>query len=60
MAGKKTKVKLQGTNTEVDGTELQVTESTERWSEVNLEDGTILRVENDHTFCRAGRRTIRS
>ena len=28
MAGKKTKVKLQGTNTEVDGTELQVTEST--------------------------------
>jgi hypothetical protein len=44
MAEKKTKIKLQGTNVEVDGTIVEVTESTERWSEFNLEDGTILRV----------------
>jgi hypothetical protein len=28
----------------VDGSEVQVAEATERWSEVTLEDGTVLRV----------------
>jgi hypothetical protein len=45
MPGKKTKVNLQGTSgPEVEGTEVQILESTERWSEFSLDDGTILRV----------------
>jgi hypothetical protein len=44
MAEKKLKIKLQGTDTEVDATEVQVSESSERWSEFTLEDGTVLRV----------------
>jgi hypothetical protein len=43
MAERKTKVKLP-TGQEVDAFEVPVEESTERWSELKLEDGTILRV----------------
>jgi hypothetical protein len=44
MAERKTKVKLQPTGQEVDAFEVPVEESTERWSELKLEDGTMLRV----------------
>ncbi len=38
------KVPIQGTTELVDGVEVQVDVSTERWSEFTLEDGTILKV----------------
>jgi hypothetical protein len=44
MAERKTKVKLVPSGQEVDAFEVPVEESTERWSELKLEDGTILRV----------------
>jgi hypothetical protein len=44
VAERKTKVQLQGTDQMVDGTEVPVEESTERWSEFKLEDGTIFRI----------------
>src|SRR5258708_32783756 len=43
MTERKAKINLTGMGT-VDGTEVPVLESTERWTEVKLEDGTTLRV----------------
>jgi len=43
MVERKTKIKLP-TGQVVDGFEVPVEESTERWSEYKLEDGSILRV----------------
>ena len=42
MAEKRTKVKLP--TGEVDGSEVPIKEATERWSDITLEDGTVLRV----------------
>jgi len=42
-AGKKPKMTLP-TGLEVDGVEVQTNESTERWSEFTLDDGTVLRL----------------
>jgi hypothetical protein len=41
---RKTKVIPQGGAQQVDGMEVPVEESTERWSEFKLEDGSVLRV----------------
>ena len=43
MPEKKTKVDLPGTGL-VDATEVAVTESTERWTDVQLSDGSTLRI----------------
>ena len=42
MIERPTKVAYLGST--VDGVEVPVSESTERWTEVNLEDGTVIRV----------------
>jgi hypothetical protein len=44
VAERKTKVPIQGTNETVDGVEVPVEESNERWSEFKLEDGTVLKI----------------
>jgi len=44
VAERKTKILIQATNQTVDGVEVPVEESTERWSEFKLEDGTTFRV----------------
>jgi hypothetical protein len=41
---RRTKVPIQGTSQLVDGFEVPVEESTERWSEFRLEDGTIFKI----------------
>lgn len=43
MPEKKTKVELLGSGV-VDATEVAVTESTERWTDVQLADGAVLRI----------------
>jgi len=43
MADRKVKVNLPGLGV-VDGTPVQILESTERWCDVKLEDGTTLRI----------------
>jgi len=43
MPEKKVKVTLPGIGT-VDGSEVSVTESVDRWSEIKLDDGTVLRI----------------
>jgi len=45
VAEKRTKVVVQGFgSTPLDGSEVPIIESTERWSDVQLEDGSVLRV----------------
>ena len=41
---RKVKIPMPPTGAQVDGFEVPVVESTERWTEVKLEDGTVLRV----------------
>jgi hypothetical protein len=43
MAAQKVTVPSPDGHSMVDGTQVSVTESTERWSEFRLEDGTVLR-----------------
>ena len=43
MPDKKTKVELPGAGL-VDATEVQINESTERWTDVHLVDGSVLRI----------------
>jgi len=43
VAERKVKLPVPGMG-EVEGTEVQLTESVERWTELKLEDGTVLRV----------------
>jgi hypothetical protein len=44
MTGRKVKLPApDGSGATIEGTEVQVSESTERWSEFTLEDGTIVR-----------------
>jgi hypothetical protein len=44
VAERKTRVPIQGTNQMVEGFDVPVEESNERWSEFKLEDGTVLKV----------------
>lgn len=44
MAERRVKAQLQPSGQMVDATEVPVEESTERWSEIRLEDGTTLRI----------------
>ena len=43
MSEKKTKITLPNLG-EVDGTEVPITESTDRWTDIKLEDGSVLRM----------------
>jgi hypothetical protein len=43
VAERRTKVPLQGTDQIVEGFDVPVEESNERWSEFKLEDGTVLK-----------------
>jgi hypothetical protein len=43
MAGRKVKLNLPNIGL-VEGTEVQVIESVDRWSDITLEDGTVLRI----------------
>jgi hypothetical protein len=51
MLGRRTKVPSPTGSGEVEGTEVMVEESTERWSEFKLEDGTIVRAKQMLTSC---------
>ncbi len=44
MVERKTKIPLLGTNQVVDGFDVPVEESNERWSEFKLEDGTTFKI----------------
>jgi hypothetical protein len=44
MAERRTKVMIQATGQTADGFDVPVEESSERWSEFKLEDGTIFRI----------------
>lgn len=44
MAERRTKVMIQATGQEADGFDVPIEESSEKWSEFKLEDGTIFRI----------------
>ena len=44
MPERKVKITLQPNQRPLDGFEVPITESTERWTELHLEDGSILRI----------------